>query len=560
MKLKHLLIFVFILVAAVPLFLGLQTLNHYTGAHYRALLEEHLASLSLIAKKRVLAVIERIEDNSVLIASRTQMRMSLDQWNQSGDPSHLNIIHRILDDARNGLQALKDISIYDPAGNLVASTATQPLVGRIDPQRLTRSSISLQPEGDLVLIISQAPLNLNHQTIGYIRLAFFTEFITDLVSDRTGLGETGEWLFAVRHESGDALFTVPLKYDPDAAFNRRVSKDRLDIPTTQALLGNERILSEAPDYVGTPVLASTRYISDLDWGLVAKINEEEVNRQVNQNRTFIYILELVIVALAILAGIGLSVYIAGPIEKLKEYTAKVARGRFEEPPQSGGWQEVKELTTDFTYMIRALKDLNNNLQFKVAERTKALHQANKKLARMATQDPLTGLHNRRYFNDSLEQEIHRARRYGHPLALVILDIDHFKRINDNFGHPMGDRVLKAVADHLMAAVRETDVVSRIGGEEFCLILPESSKDSALTFLERIRAELAEIKFSSDGSEFSVTSSFGVAFLGANTPDKDTLMAHADLALYQAKQGGRNRIMQYVGDGRVEPVAGHKKSR
>ncbi|MDX1755524.1 MAG: diguanylate cyclase [Marinobacter sp.] len=553
MKLKNLLILVFILIAAVPLFVGLHSLNQYTGEHYRRQVESHLESLSLIAKKRVIDVVERIEDNTALVASRTQMRISLSRWMDSGDPTELDKIHRILDDAKNGLRHLKDISLYDRQGRLVATTADQPPVRELPPLRSSEPTIRLGLEADQVLAVSRAPLTLNDESIGFIRLAFFTDFIADLVRDRTGLGMTGEWLFAVRHESGDALFAVPLKYDPQAAFRRRVSRDRMDVPIIQALLGNELIMSNAPDYRETRVLASTRYISDLDWGLVAKMNEEEVNQLVNQNRIYIYFSEFVIVSLAVLAGIVLSVYIAGPIEKLKAHTAKVARGSFEEPPETGGWQEVKELNAHFRLMIEALKDLNENLQKKVEERTQALNAANEKLSLIATQDPLTGLHNRRYFAERLEQEFSRSSRYDSSLALVILDVDRFKKINDTYGHPVGDEVLKGVADHLAAAIRESDVVARIGGEEFCLILPECTKESALLFLERVREELSALKFHTNGTRFSVTCSFGVAFQEATTRSSEVLMKHADQALYQAKERGRNQVVEYLEDGRLVSV-------
>lgn len=553
MKLKHLLILVFILIAAVPSFVGLRSLNQYTGEHYRQQVENHLSALSLIAKKRVISVIERIEDNTALVASRTQMRISLFNWMQSQDPVELDKIQRILNDAKNGLRHLKDIGVYDRQGYLVATTAESPTVVELPPRRQSQPTISLEPEAEEVLVSSIAPLFLNDESIGYIRLAFFTDFITDLVRDRTGLGDTGEWLFAVRHESGDALFAVPLKYDQQAAFQRRVPRDRMDVPIIQALLGNELIMSDAPDYRDIPVLASTRYISDLDWGLVAKMNEAEVNRLVNQNRIYIILSEIAIVSVAILAGIVLSIYIAGPIEKLKAHTAKVALGKFESPPETGGWQEVKELNSHFRFMIEALRDLNDNLQRKVEERTKELHTANKKLELIATQDPLTGLHNRRYFSERLEQEFSRARRYESSLALVILDLDHFKKINDTYGHPAGDKVLIDIAHYLERTIRESDVLARIGGEEFCLILPECSKVAALTFLERVCQDISELEFQTGNARYSITCSFGVAFQGETTPDSSTLMKHADQALYKAKERGRNRVVEYLGAGRLVTV-------
>jgi diguanylate cyclase (GGDEF)-like protein len=551
MKLKYLLIIVFVTLSAIPLFAGLQYLNERSGEYYREQYKEHLSALSLIAKKRVLTAIDRVRDNTALVASRTQLRISLDEWNRTGDDHSRERVARIINDAKRGLQHLKDISIFSIDGTVVTATSETARPTAIDPEDYDQRKITLRKQKQHVLIDSVAPLLLNNRIVGFIHLSFYTDFLTDLVRDRSGLGETGEWLFAVRDEEGAALFAVPLKYDHTAAFERRVPSNRLDVPITQAMLGNEIIMEYAPDYLEVPVLASTRYIEKLDWGLVAKVNESEVGERVNRNKSIIYLTGLVIIVLAVAAGVVLSFFISNPIERLKTYSSKVANGSFDPPPQMGGWQEVKELTAHFSFMVKALQEMNDNLATRIEERTKELQEANAKLEIVATQDPLTGLHNRRYFDDRYQEEFSRAKRYGSELTVAIMDIDHFKQVNDTYGHDFGDIVLRKIAAFLKSTARDSDILARIGGEEFCIILPETPKNASGVLLNRLCTEIAGIEFSLKDQALNVTCSFGVAHLDGDTEDAETLLKQADVALYEAKTGGRNRVVHYRDQGKAE---------
>ncbi|HWR29450.1 MAG TPA: sensor domain-containing diguanylate cyclase [Negativicutes bacterium] len=160
-------------------------------------------------------------------------------------------------------------------------------------------------------------------------------------------------------------------------------------------------------------------------------------------------------------------------------------------------------------------------------------------------DELTGLSNRRMFNYLMEREISRSRRYGRPLSLVMIDIDHFKKINDTWGHPAGDMILRELSASMRANFRRLDVPVRYGGEEFAIILPETSLEEAIHFAERFRVVIEQSQFAYGKDLISVTISLGVASIG-NSPvseelDSDALLQFADRALYQAKQSGRNRI-------------------
>jgi diguanylate cyclase (GGDEF)-like protein len=168
--------------------------------------------------------------------------------------------------------------------------------------------------------------------------------------------------------------------------------------------------------------------------------------------------------------------------------------------------------------------------------------ANERLARLAAQDPLTGLANRRQFQERLRQDMAQHRRHGTPGSLVMLDLDHFKQVNDTHGHATGDLVLMEAADRVKAALRPSDVAARIGGEEFAVLLPDSDIGNAVTVAERLRSALTElVVFAPDGRPVSVTASIGVAAWQHDDRDERDLLERADQALYAAKHAGRDNI-------------------
>jgi len=166
----------------------------------------------------------------------------------------------------------------------------------------------------------------------------------------------------------------------------------------------------------------------------------------------------------------------------------------------------------------------------------------RRLAEMATTDPMTGLSNRRTLETELERQVKSAERYRKPLSLIMCDVDHFKKVNDTHGHEVGDEVLKGFAQVLLACKRDLDVVARYGGEEFVILCEETDTGGAKLLAERIRRELAARPFAAEQGPFHVTCSLGVATYPLHTADKDRLIKVADDALYKAKQGGRNRTV------------------
>jgi diguanylate cyclase (GGDEF)-like protein len=175
-------------------------------------------------------------------------------------------------------------------------------------------------------------------------------------------------------------------------------------------------------------------------------------------------------------------------------------------------------------------------------RNEELRALSERLLALSATDALTGLANRRAFDERLAVEVARANRYGTPLALVMIDLDHFKELNDRFGHQAGDEVLKRVSALVDREKRLGDMVARYGGEELAAILPHTEARSAMIWAERVRQSMSATEVRSESSTLNVTASFGIA--GA-TPERErpaTLIEAADQALYEAKRQGRNRVV------------------
>ncbi len=183
--------------------------------------------------------------------------------------------------------------------------------------------------------------------------------------------------------------------------------------------------------------------------------------------------------------------------------------------------------------------------WRIAELELRLRTARAEAVKLSLTDALTGINNRRYLTDELPSEVARARRFNRPLSVVMCDIDHFKRVNDSYGHPAGDAVLRSFAALLVESIRQDiDWAARFGGEEFVIVLPETALDGAVLVAERLRATVAELQVHHEGQTMRVTASFGIASISGEWPEgpvAEHLLTQADLCLYLSKKNGRNRV-------------------
>lgn len=190
-----------------------------------------------------------------------------------------------------------------------------------------------------------------------------------------------------------------------------------------------------------------------------------------------------------------------------------------------------------------LVDQNRRLLESLRQKTDELDNANKILRQMVIRDDLTGAYNHRYFHETLAQELLRSARHEHQCSIVFLDVDDFKRYNDNCGHPRGDEILRALAATVTERLRRSDLLARYGGEEFVILLPETTKQMALKVAEDIRAHVETFPFPDRHvmERGAITVSAGVATYPVDGKDTASIVKHADTAMYEAKRGGKNQV-------------------
>ena len=202
-------------------------------------------------------------------------------------------------------------------------------------------------------------------------------------------------------------------------------------------------------------------------------------------------------------------------------------------------EELQRLNFSYEQVVLELKQAKQNAEALAI----SLKEANTKLRELAIRDELTGLHNHRYFQEQLEQEVVRCRRYNHPLSLLLLDLDFFKKVNDTYGHPAGDHVLREVGKTLTELVRYSDIVARYGGEEFAIILPETATPGGKVLAQRIRRGVEQLQLRFKKQTIPVTVSIGLACTDMvdGTMNRAEIISKSDQALYKAKHEGRNRV-------------------
>jgi diguanylate cyclase (GGDEF)-like protein len=184
---------------------------------------------------------------------------------------------------------------------------------------------------------------------------------------------------------------------------------------------------------------------------------------------------------------------------------------------------------EITHIFIAVHDVTETVNFE------------QKLMALNMIDALTGINNRRSLEAHLRDEVDRHKRYGHPLSLIMFDIDHFKQVNDTHGHQCGDYVLQKIAEIIGSVIRTEDILARYGGEEFCCLLPETSLTAAAVLAERFRKKIADYQFEFQKVSIRITISLGVSSMGARTSTPEALLKKADDGLYTAKNKGRNQI-------------------
>lgn len=303
-------------------------------------------------------------------------------------------------------------------------------------------------------------------------------------------------------------------------------------------------------YLTSQVLVDASANTHFGWRIVVRQPLENALAPVYATYWHFLILAFIATILFSLLAWRLAQSVSKPIEQLAA-AARSIKLHTTAPryPTGSNLREVAQLSNAMQSMTeslltreRELELLNQTLEQQVLQRTEALAAANKQLEHLATTDPLTGVNNRRSFDEKLADCVRMGQRTGHGFSLLLLDADHFKKVNDNHGHPVGDAVLQQIAHLIKDNIRTTDFVARYGGEEFAVILPNSPNDIAVsTVAEKIRSAIEIAIFPDVGH---MTMSIGSSAWHPNEPNATAVIQRTDEALYTAKAAGRNCVVAF----------------
>lgn len=285
----------------------------------------------------------------------------------------------------------------------------------------------------------------------------------------------------------------------------------------------------------------------LDWLIVTAIAEDPYVVQIKKSIFISIFLSIVTIVIGIFIWKKKIDRYLSPIYALIEVTERFSAGDFSQRANILKHDEIGKLGRAFNKMAEEITKFIYDLEHKVQERTSELEERNRQLAFTKEQleissqtDFLTGLHNRKFIVEKIEQEIKRSKQTKDEFTLIMMDIDYFKKINDQFGHDCGDVVLKEVSQIIKDMIRTTDCIARWGGEEFLLLLPMTSIDGALLIAERIRQKIEKHSFDCRSVGIKATMTLGIAAYQDGL-SLDEVVKHADIAVYDGKNNGRNQV-------------------
>jgi signal transduction histidine kinase len=390
MMIRTKLIIIFLIISIVPLTI-FGTLNYLNTE--QALTKETLNKLETLAtlqEKNIQNLVDQNLEKLNLVSSRLQLKVELDKYNNNkgNKTQSQQFITRIINPVKSESKSFEDIYILSPMGQIVASTNNASIgmdhsTDEFFIKGSKQNDVTIffkDPQGNLRVYLT-GPLILNgNKLIGVVSIISNLDTLLSQIQTYEGLGQTGEFNLVKRDDNGDALLINPLRFDPAAALTLRVDKDDVQRPTIQALLKNEKTFTNIVDYLGVPVLAVTRYIEGVDWGLVAKIDKAEAFAALENLRNLTILTGVIVAALVVVASFFLGQSISLPIRKLRDAAQNIARGNFGTKIEVNSSDEIGQLANQFENMKQSILYTNLNLNQIVYDRTKKLEEANKQLA------------------------------------------------------------------------------------------------------------------------------------------------------------------------------------
>ena len=484
---------------------------------------------------------DRLYDLRVFSSSYVVLE-NLEKVLREGSAHIENIVaHRRLKDylgsVREKIVDYQELMLLDLQGASVATSSDKVTTVKLPEKWLERAQANKYNVGSAywdetmqaaVIVIAQPIRTANERLLGVLVAKLNFRTISKILM-KYAQGEIGELYLITK----DGFLLVSSQ-----SISAKFLETKLLNNTTQKLFSQEGEPNAYLGYHNQPVVGALKRISELGWGVVAEKERAKAYAQIVGLRNLTLALVVGLLFVIGLAAYLLSLSLVRPLNRLTSGAGKVAGGDLEVDVPVSSRSEVGYLTEVFNDMVARLRQGREEL----ASINETLREKNVELHEISITDSLTGLYNRKHLMETLDKEVSRSQRHSRSFSLLVIDIDHFKKYNDTYGHLAGDEVLSKLASVFKESIRSSDYAARYGGEEFIIMLPEIGPEQGVEAAERIRHKVAEEIFSGDGESIKVTISVGVACYPKNGKDAESVIRNADAALYEAKELGRNLVI------------------
>nr|WP_316644708.1 diguanylate cyclase [uncultured Roseateles sp.] len=412
-------------------------------------------------------------------------------------------------------------------------------VGDVHPAKMLAASLPPLPNGEPLRFVDfAAPIRVDGKWLGVLVTHGSWQWADQMVQSLAPGNAAERQLETFIFDRGGKMI-----YAPAGTLAQQLARQQTVPPAPadpKAAPAGVTRWNDGQDYLTAVVpVKPLSTISNLGWTVVSREPVSTAFAQARSQAWTVFDVGLLAAALSALLAWWVAGRLTRPLSRIAESARALEQGApGAAMPVLSGSTEVAQLSGALSAMTQRLLDLNHQLEERVLQRTAELERANEELSRLALVDPLTLLLNRRGFDEQSRLLIAQARRKQQPLSLVTIDADHFKRVNDSFGHEAGDRALKVIADTMRQRLRASDVLGRLGGEEFMALLPDTDAEQALALADELRELVAGTTIAEVGQ---ITISCGVTLLDPAHDDMVSALRRADQSLYRAKAEGRNRV-------------------
>lgn len=360
MKIRTKLIIILITTSLIPILISNSIFFFYGREDSSREVINHLKSVASIQRARIFGIYEQNLERLSSVASRTQMRISLDKFNRDGKSVHQKKMNRIIADAMESMPEFKAIHIYALDGTVVASTSAHAIAANSINNRVFKAGLMENQakifahanNRELVVYLS-GPLLLKGKRLGVLVIESNAGNILASVSDYTGLGETGETILATQNGQDDAVYLMPTRFDQNAALNLTISKNQQNIPVNYAVRGQEQTFSDVVDYRNIPILAVTRFVENSGWGIVVKIDKSEAFAHLVKKRNILAIILITVSMLVVIVSFLMARHITRPIVHLANASKRVADGETNQQVSVTSKDEIGMLADAFNHMLQA---------------------------------------------------------------------------------------------------------------------------------------------------------------------------------------------------------------